>query len=283
MASKKSIIYTNFSLLLLVILSGVVAAYLYRLPNPHKEHTGNVVSIPDSTAYTDARLISYPDSIKDFHTPSATEGDPEHSSSTQSASDTYRTVTFADTDPAIMTANHPFAKEAGKLLSGNLNLEDSISRRKILNYCEHFRTAYTTRDIDFIRQVMSDNALIIVGHTVKSAEANHSLSASPAVRYSVRTKKQYLENLTKIFAANKKISVDFTDFRILRHPTMDGIYGVTLRQKYASDKYADEGYLFLLWDFRNPSMPQIHVRTWQPTASLTDEDEIFGLEDFNLQ
>lgn len=44
----------------------------------------------------------------------------------------------------------------------------------------------------------------------------------------------------------------------MRHPTMDGIYGVSLRQQYKSDRYADDGYLFLLWDFRNESMPLIH-------------------------
>lgn len=53
---------------------------------------------------------------------------------------------------------------------------------------------------------------------------------------------------------NKSVDVKFSDFRIMRHPTKDGIYGVSLRQRYKSDRYADDGWLFLLWDFRNASM-----------------------------
>ena len=75
----------------------------------------------------------------------------------------------------------------------------------------------------------------------------------------------------------------YSDFRILRHPTMDGIYGVTLRQRYSSDRYSDDGYLFLLWDFRDRSMPVIHVRTWQPASSVADGSEIISIQDFNLQ
>ena len=73
----------------------------------------------------------------------------------------------------------------------------------------------------------------------------------------------------------------------MRHPTQEGLYGVTLRQKYSSDLYSDDGYLFLLWDFRDEATPLIHVRTWQPRM-LDDrtplpEDEIFNIRNFNLQ
>jgi hypothetical protein len=38
-----------------------------------------------------------------------------------------------------------------------------------------------------------------------------------------------------------------------------------MRQSYASTTYADEGYLFLLIDFRETD-PLIYVRAWQPNA-----------------
>jgi hypothetical protein len=62
-----------------------------------------------------------------------------------------------------------------------------------------------------------------------------------------------------------------------------GIYGVTLRQQYKSDRYYDDGYLFLLWDFRNKSMPLIHVRTWQPASTVGGSGDIINIQDFNLQ
>ncbi len=190
---------------------------------------------------------------------------------------------FREADPHKMTASHPFRLEAAKVLSGKLEETDSVSRRKILSYCEHLRTSYTTRDIDFIRQVFSDNALIIVGHVVKTGEKS-GVSGNSKVVYSIRSKREYLEKLSRIFGSGKAIDVKFSEFRILRHPTMKGIYGVTLRQKYRCGGYSDDGYLFLLWDFRNMSMPLIHVRTWQPTLNANpDEDDIIGIGDFNLE
>lgn len=177
----------------------------------------------------------------------------------------------------------PFYKEATKIMQGKLSEQDAKRRHMILNYCEHLRTAYTTKDIDFLRQVFSDKALIIVGNVVKAAPADGKCIAEPRVSYAIHSKQEYLARLSRVFAMNSKINVKFSGFRILRHPTMDGIYGVTLRQRYSSDRYSDDGYLFLLWDFRDRSMPMIHVRTWQPAAAVADGGDVISIQDFNLQ
>lgn len=191
---------------------------------------------------------------------------------------------MTDGDLERMPRSNPFYKEAAKILAGRLSVDDAKRRRVILNYCEHFRTAYTTKDIDFLRQVFSDQALIIVGNVVKSkAGSEGKFMPAARVEYNIRTKKEYLLRLSKAFAANKAINVSFSEFRIMRHPTMDGIYGVSLRQKYKSDSYADDGYLFLLWDFRNQSMPQIHVRTWQPSETIGEDNGVMNIRDFNLE
>lgn len=184
-----------------------------------------------------------------------------------------------------MVANHPFRLEAVKVLNGHLEESDSLCRRKILSYCEHLRTSYTTKDIDFIRQVFSDDALIIVGHVVKTGDDSGSaIGRNSKVNYYIHSKQEYLARLTRIFKARSEIDVQFSDFRIFRHPTHEGIYGVTLRQKYTTKEYSDDGYLFLLWDFRDPSMPLIHVRTWQPTQPITDgSEELIDISDFNLE
>ena len=188
-------------------------------------------------------------------------------------------------DITTMAKDNPFFAEASKVISGKLEEKDADNRRMILNYCEHLRTSYTTKDIDFLRQVFSDQALIIVGHVVKTADNNSAagIEGDEKVTFSLKTKKEYLERLEMVFAANKKIDVKFTDFRIKRHPTMEGIYGVSMKQEYTSDRYSDDGYLFILWDFRNESMPLIHVRTWQPAASVNGEKEIIGIRDFYLE
>ena len=188
-------------------------------------------------------------------------------------------------DITTMAKDNPFFAEASKVISGKLEEKDADNRRMILNYCEHLRTSYTTKDIDFLRQVFSDQALIIVGHVVKTADNNSAagIEGDEKVTFSLKTKKEYLERLEMVFAANKKIDVKFTDFRIIRHPTMEGIYGVSMEQEYTSDRYSDDGYLFILWDFRNESMPLIHVRTWQPAAAVNGKKEIIGIRDFYLE
>ena len=163
---------------------------------------------------------------------------------------------------------------------------DSTFREVILHYTECLRTAYEVKDIDFISQVFSEDALIIVGKVIQQQKEGGFLNVRQ-VEYNLRTKKQYLQQLAKVFAANEQIRLLFSQQKVVQHPTKQGFYGVTLKQGYRSDTYADEGYLFLLWDFRNPEQPQIHVRTWQPAMMDVNtplpESQVFNFSDFTLE
>lgn len=196
-------------------------------------------------------------------------------------------TTLSDRDWQRVSRKNPFYQEAQKLLSGKLQESDAKRRRMILNYVEHFRTAYTTKDIDFLEQVFSERALIIVGKVIKSAQQPEGQFLSPQqVVYQVKSKRQYLNRLKQVFQANQKIRLTFSDFQIMRHPTHPSIYGVSLHQGYSSDLYADDGYLFLLWDFSDETAPKIHVRTWQPSMlnehTPLPKEEIFNIRHFNL-
>lgn len=186
-----------------------------------------------------------------------------------------------------VSENNPFYQEAVKVVSGNLDEKDAGNRQMILNYVEHLRTSYTTKDIDFLEQLFSENALIVVGTVVHSSQKETGYLSPAQVVYNIKSKRQYLDRLKQVFQANRTIDVQFSDFHIMRHPTLKGIYGVSLRQGYQSDLYSDDGYLFLLWDFRDETAPQIHVRTWQPRMQADHtplpEDEIFNIRNFNLQ
>lgn len=160
-------------------------------------------------------------------------------------------------------------------------------RMMILNYVEHFRTAYNQKDIDFLRQVFSENALIITGTAIKVARSDINPNGV-RIRYTKQSKKQYLSNLYKTFHSNSYIKVTFDDVLIVEHPTIHGIYGVTVHQKWNSSRYSDEGYVFMVWDFRNEDEPIIHVRTWQPEFidkahnQRLNPNDVFTLGDFDL-
>ena len=238
--------------------------------------------------FLDKVSTSTPEDIKTGSVASmVSESKPTQMASTSEPKDmqatTKRNMAIPSVSLQTMAQGNPFYKEATKIIQGKLSEQDAKRRRMILNYCEHLRTAYTTKDIDFIRQVFSDQALIIVGNIVKPIANDSKYQATAKVSYAIHSKHDYINRLTKVFAFNKQINVKFSDFRILRHPTTEGIYGVTLRQQYQSDRYNDDGYLFLLWDFRDPAMPLIHVRTWQPARTTDGGQEVIGIQDFNLQ
>ena len=272
---KKAII----SLIILNVFLLGVAVALWQLPT----HTQSISTPKDTSSTVRPVTILRDTIIRESNQPVIAEQQYETQQNNTPQKSNKRNI--FKTDITTMAKDNPFFAEASKVISGKLEEKDADNRRMILNYCEHLRTSYTTKDIDFLRQVFSDQALIIVGNVVRSADNNSAtgIEGDEKVTFSLKTKKEYLERLEKVFAANKKIDVKFTDFRIMRHPTMEGIYGVSMEQEYTSDRYSDDGYLFILWDFRNESMPLIHVRTWQPAASVNGEKEIIGIRDFNLE
>ena len=175
------------------------------------------------------------------------------------------------------------------VIRDNKEITDLRRRQLILDYVEQFRTAYNQKDIDFLEAVYSDDALIITGKVIKRKPVD-GIVMPDKIEYSQQNKKTYLNYLAKIFNSNKQIRVQFDEVEVMRHGVSPDIYGVTLHQSWTTDTYHDDGYLFLLWDFRDETHPQIHVRTWQPDAYNSDgtgtkripKDEIFSLSDFDI-
>lgn len=151
----------------------------------------------------------------------------------------------------------------------------------VLEYLERLRNAYCIKDLDFLEQIFSDDALIISGRVVTNKKAE---GPRKQVEYDQFTKRQYLDNLAKVFKRNAHIDVTFNNITVEKHPIIEGIYGVKLFQGYRSSSYSDEGYLFLLWDFRG-DQPQIHVRTWQDKRiwNIVPNAKKYGLSDFDVE
>ena len=165
---------------------------------------------------------------------------------------------------------------------------DVKERIKILDYVEHFRTAYNQKDLNFLNQVFSNDALIIVGNVIK-VQKTEITPSGVKIKYIRKTKSQYLESLSRTFKTNSYIKVSFDNVVIVNHPMIKDVYGVTVHQKWNSTRYSDEGYVFMIWDFRNPDEPQIHVRTWQPEyldkrhGKKINPNDVFSLGDFELK
>jgi hypothetical protein len=179
-----------------------------------------------------------------------------------------------------------------KIISDGTEVSDLRHRQMILDYVEQFRTAYNKKDLDFLEKVFSDDALIITGKVIrrKAGDRTTILKDQHEIVYSQLKKKEYLERLrTRVFPQASYINVRFSDISVSKHPSIDGYYGVMLKQGYESSNYSDEGYLFMVWDFRDEANPQIHVRTWQPywldeqKSQKLDESKVFNINNFIIE
>ena len=169
------------------------------------------------------------------------------------------------------------------VIKSNLELTDLRRRQMILDYVEQFRTAYNQKDLQFLNQVFSDDALIITGKVIMQKHAEGF--SSQKIEYNKHSKQEYLAKLKRIFHNARYFKITFDDIEVMRHPTNPNFYGVTLLQGYTNNNYHDDGYLFLLWDFTDENRPQIHVRTWQPdklNGKPLPKDEVFSLGDFDI-
>lgn len=167
---------------------------------------------------------------------------------------------------------------------------DYARRQVIIDFVENFRTAYNRKDIKLLNSVFSDKALIITGKVVAekpNSDIDRLTLKNNKVVYIKQTKQEYIQKLTRIFKLNNYVNVKFEDIDVVQHPKYDDIYGVTLKQYWHTSHYSDEGYLFLMIDFRDANNPLIQVRTWQPYKNnvgqvVTKKEDVYHLGSFRI-
>ncbi|MFI3298662.1 MAG: hypothetical protein R3Y49_02540 [Rikenellaceae bacterium] len=153
---------------------------------------------------------------------------------------------------------------------------DEVSRMIIINFIEDYQTAYALKRWDYLNTIFDDDALIIIGKDVRRTtmtDSGMNFGNNRYVQLTQLSKTQYLKNLSGVFSSNEYINLKFANCSVSRfNDALGEVYGIQLKQDYYSSNYADSGYLFLMVDLNNPTLPVIHVRTWQEKP-----DENFGI------
>ena len=195
----------------------------------------------------------------------------------------YRELTISLSRDGIITGIRPaleIQEDVTKIMGEGRDVEDLTRRREILKWVEDFRNYYNERNLNSLKQIYSDDALIITGSVVMQRSlGDFGNQLSTNVKYTVQSKVEYIAKLERIFKLNRYINVKFDHISVVRHGAKPNIYGVTLHQAWRTSNYSDDGWLFLLWDFTDPDRPQIHVRTWQP-EQVVAQNGVFTLDDF---
>ncbi len=165
------------------------------------------------------------------------------------------------------------------IMRAGLEETDLRRRQMILDFIENFRTAYNRKDLPLIDIMYSDYALIITGNICKAKDGYST------VEYTSQSKKEYLTRLRRVFELNKYVNIGFDDIEIMKHPTNDKVYGVTLRQAWNTSNYSDDGWLFLAIHFESETQMEVDVRTWQPymlNGNVFPREEVFNIVDFEF-
>ncbi len=154
------------------------------------------------------------------------------------------------------------------------------SRYSLLTFMEDYQTAYILQDIDFIRKIFSDDAIIIVGEedkveSKKFFDITSLQTSEKRIRYTRHTKDSYLRNLEELFGRNEWTHIEFEDNEISKVPTgglLDNeVLWIEIRQNWSVARgYNDTGYLALQINMK-PSGSQINVRTFTPDFIPLDE------------
>lgn len=160
---------------------------------------------------------------------------------------------------------------------------DDHDRQVIIHFLETYKTAYALKRLDYLRTIFSKYAVIITGSVVKATKQTELVPANLGkVKYTRQTKDQYMKNLEKCFRSNEYVNIHFADNIMRRSANDKRIYGIQIKQDYYSSSYGDTGYLFLMIDFKNPKVPLITVRTWQPDDNPNVKDGRIGMTHYRF-
>ena len=139
----------------------------------------------------------------------------------------------------IQNSNDSIINEAGMLA-----LED---KKAIVDFVEQYQTSCANRDMDFLNNLFSEDAIIVTGSNIHRYDSNTNYS-KPLISYTKRSKSDHLSVLQKTLGRKDPVDMQITDIDIKQHPMNKEIYGVTIVQQWKVGRFSDNQTLFLIID-----------------------------------
>ena len=187
---------------------------------------------------------------------------------------------------ALMAVLQMFAQETAEQ-------KDTRRRAFIDDFLATYEAAYEKKEIEYIKNFFSDDALIIT--ETKKLKPTGSKETIPSTRKTrpyqtvVENRVEYIGRLQRIFDANISIKLSIAGKRIRQHAKYPEIYGVNFTQIWKDQNGGNNlesqmpGFVFLMIDFKHGELtPVIHVRTWQPKDNIEKEQDKYFLRDFMI-
>ncbi len=170
---------------------------------------------------------------------------------------------------------------------------DTKRRAFIEDFLATYEAAYEKKEIEYIKNFFSDDALIITETKalmpIGSKETIPSVKKARPYQTIVENRMEYIRRLQDIFNANISIKLSIAGKRFRQHSKYKEIYGVNFMQIWKDQNGGDNlenqmpGFVFLMIDFKHGEQtPVIHVRTWQPKDNIEKEQDKYFLRDFMI-
>lgn len=170
--------------------------------------------------------------------------------------------------------------------------KDAKRRQFIDDFLATYEAAYEKKEIEYISNFFSDDALIITETKKLSPIGKEIVPSTKKTRpYQtiVENRKEYIKRLKDIFDSNVSIKLSIGGKKIRQHAKYPEIYGINFTQIWKDQNGGDNlenqmpGFVFLMVDFKKSEQtPIIHVRTWQPKDNIEKEQDKYFLRDFMI-
>lgn len=147
----------------------------------------------------------------------------------------------------------------------------------IINFLEFYQTAYTLRQMDYIDDLFSDNAVMLVGSKMQAeGDLNLNQIAINSFYYRKYAVTDYLDLLQKAFGSFGWVDISLSEI-IISITENKNLYGINFVSDFTSATFGQKSRLFFVLDLKDPHSPKIIYRVWQPY----DKDaERFGMQDY---
>ena len=152
--------------------------------------------------------------------------------------------------------------------TANMSAQDPVFKQRMtmLDICETLNTAYNIKDVEFVENYFKDIMFLVNNDTC-------DLKIEESVNYVIELKR---------FWKNDNCRFLIKDIEIQQSPNNADYFSMSFQHDWISNNYTKNGYMFLLYDFRDMMNPKAHVCVWT-TGEKIGKRDLPTIADFPIQ
>lgn len=178
-------------------------------------------------------------------------------------------ITFNDYNYPSLTGQMTYVMKLKEEESKSSKKKPGIDiKNEITVWTNQYKELLEKKEIETLINIFSKDAVFVIFHRIRRRTGD-GIMQNQLERQDLKLD-DYINRLRRSVENKEQIKIEFDVVSIDKRSDGQYLYGITLLQHWYDKKYADTGYLYLIWDFNNPDDPKIIGRSWQPADSKSD-------------